>query len=340
VRPTEHLHEWLQLDRPQKTERRRLSRVAITYHPWYQGFRVREVVNCLEEIAALGAGYLRSDVRWCDVVPNKDTPDEAAIEWYRNYFIVARDVYQLRPIIVLSEPPKWFRQLERSDALASWRSYVEYVMHRLGDLCDVYQVFNEPNNRIYRIFPDEQTGVALSAAAQIIRGFKAQAAVVINLSLDLPNWQSELIKFANHRSSIDLVTFDLYPGTWSLNRWAKLSQLRRVISVAKDLGLEASLKRQSIGIMETGYATNVPLFRTELHQKAYFEKLGQICRELDHALGPTGLAILGIYELCDAESKALLDPEAHFGLLTSSLSRKNSFYLVRELCSLFVEPES
>lgn len=77
--------------------------------------------------------------------------------------------------------------------------------------------------------------------------------------------------------------------------------------------------------METGYATNLPLFRTTASQVDYFKRLGlhiPKLRQLDY---------VGVYELIDENSNICLDPEATFGLIDSEFNRKPAFNDVREI---------
>jgi hypothetical protein len=224
--------------------------------------------------------------------------------------------------------------------LASWNFYIESVMARLGDLCDIYQVFNETNNPVYRIFPEDQAAIALAAASTIIRKHNPRSKIVVNLSIDLPNWNRTLTKLiAKSEAAIDIIAIDYYPGTWSLRVGADWSPVVKLaIETTPDSGPRTA--RRAFAIMETGYATNMPGFRTGAQQDAYFDNLEQVIYNLDSALGPTMLPTIGIYELCDADSDTFLDPEAHFGLLTSTLSRKSAFLSVQRLCSRLREAAS
>jgi hypothetical protein len=207
-------------------------------------------------------------------------------------------------------------------------------MARLGDLCDVYQVFNETNNPVYRIFPEDQAATALAVASKTIRKQSPRSKIVVNISIDLPNWNRALTRLiAQAPAAVDIIAIDYYPGTWSLRVGADWKSVAKLAAKATTPDSESPLAGRAFAIMETGYATNIPGFRTEAQQKAYFDNLEQITYNLNAALGPTMLPIIGIYELCDSDSYAFLDPEAHFGLLTSTLSRKPAFLSVQRLCS-------
>lgn len=287
----------------------------------------------------MGAGYVRSDVRWSDVMPDVRTPDERAFDWYRGYFKAARDWYGLRPLMVLSNAPEAFKHLSGTMRMSSWKSYIEAVMSRLGDLCTVYQVFNEPNNPVYRIFPEAEAEAALGIAAETIRKHNPSSTVIVNLAIDFPKWKEVLTKLlVQAKSAVNVIAIDYYPGTWSLQVGANWSSVMNLMAQAKHP--ESLWSGHPIAIMETGYATNVPTFRNEVQQRVYFENLERIGRDLDAILGPALLPIVGIYELCDSDSSAFLDPEAHFGLLKSNLTHKPAFVAAKRLCSLLNDAES
>jgi hypothetical protein len=330
--PGPHFREWASLASPSPSPTRSESRLLITYHPWYQDFRPSDVSVCLREARALGAGYIRSDVRWMDVLPDLTHPDQNALSWYRSYFQAARDWYGLQPMIVLSNPPKALNTASESFRLKAWRSYVETVAEHLGDLCGAYQVLNEPNNPVYRFFAKQQIPEAIRTASRVIRSRVAGSTILINLLLDFTNWETTLEDvMANAGESVDVVGFDHYPGTWSPfiePRWPVLARLARRMRASPPESVWHSTR---IAIIETGYATNVPEFRTEQAQGEYFTALTAVIRQLDSAQQSSPLPFIGIYELCDSDSSAFLDPETHFGLLTSRLSRKAAFDVVKRL---------
>jgi hypothetical protein len=84
-----------------------------------------------------------------------------------------------------------------------------------------------------------------------------------------------------------------------------------------------------LAVMETGFSTNA-ITRGQKEQKEYFEKLPIVVNNLK-GLIPGNDILLGVYELCDRDSSALLDPESHFGLLTSDLNPKSAFTTVMKL---------
>jgi beta-glucosidase/6-phospho-beta-glucosidase/beta-galactosidase len=313
------------------------SRGMITYHPWYHQFRPSIANQCLAEAAELRAGYIRIDIRWKDLIPDGRKVDEAAWDWYQSYLQVAHDWYGLEPVIVLSNPPAAVFQYSLDMRLALWTRYVDEVAHRAGDLCKVYQVLNEPNNPVFRIFPTRNTATAIVSAATAIRRRNPAAKITINILVDLWGWESALTKILQESgSAIDIIGFDYYPGTWTVSTRSDSSNWNRFVDllVRSRKSSSSSLHRRPVAIMETGYATNLQAFRNENQQVRYLRTLEMAMTRLDAQVGHEGLILMGIHELSDSDTSAFFDPEAHFGLLTSdTLRRKTGFEVARRIFS-------
>src|SRR5258708_13679300 len=76
--------------RPTRSYSPSQSRGMVTYHPWNHNFRPEFANNCLAEAAELGAGYIRIDIRWKDLIPNGRHSHEVAWPWYHSYLIPPR----------------------------------------------------------------------------------------------------------------------------------------------------------------------------------------------------------------------------------------------------------
>jgi hypothetical protein len=332
--PSATSDDWTLLDTPREAPvQLTQSRVAITYHPWYHNFQVALVYKCLQELAALGAGYVRTDVRWMDVLPDGITPDERAIAWHRAYFRIARDWFGLRPLIVLSAPPPAVRNrgVLSSVSLDKWRTYTDLIGDRFADLCDLYQVLNEPNNPVYSMFAANQIPSAITSAAASIRKKAPKSLIAVNLLMDLWNWRRALNGILTSTDIVvDIIGFDHYPGTWTLSStsdWNRFNAFAREVAAA---GPDSSWRGKQLAIMETGYAANLPGLRTETHQADYYRGLADMLIALERQTD-VHLSIIGLYELCDPHSLVPFDPESRFGLLTSTLTRKLAFHEVRAL---------
>jgi hypothetical protein len=259
----------------------------VTYHPWYHSFRPEIASSCLAETAELGAGYIRIDIRWKDLIPDGRNVDEVA--------------------------------------------------HRAGSLCSVYQVLNEPTNFVYNFFPAKMTAAAILLTSKVIRQHNSSAQITINVLAGLWRWQSDLEGILREcGSAVDIVGLDYYPGTWTVSHRTDSFNWNQFIEfIAQTKETSASpLSGRPMAIIETGYATNLQPWRSEKQQANYFRTLENAVMHLDARIGRDGLAMVGIHELSDSDTHAFLDPEAHFGLLTSdTLRRKAAFDVVGRIFS-------
>ena len=326
--------EWSRLG-PLHANRASPSRWMITYHPWYHGFEPAAANRCLASGVSLGVGYLRADIRWRDLMPNGYTVDENAWAWYQAYLSAAHDWYGLKILIVLSNAPREVIRWDQATRLAAWKHYVEEVTRRVGSLCQAYQILNEPNNPVFRIFPVEEVPTAVVSASELIHRQDRRALTTINILVGLWGWRGVLENILRCAgSSVDVTSFDYYPGTWTLSPNADWKVLIDLLTDARSNG-KSLLHGRRFAILETGYSTNFPIGRTEDAQVRYFLDFGRALNRLDAEAQPNGLLWLGIHELSDEESRAFLDPEAHFGLLTSkSLDRKAGYTRLQRIIAL------
>lgn len=309
-------------------------RVLITYHPEYQNFQPRLAIASLEAVARLGIGWIRTDLRWHQILPDGMQPDRRALDWYRAFLRAAAEC-GLRSMVVLSTPPKAVLRQDGSARLISWNRFVETVVSDdLGAHCGVYALMNEPNNPAYRFFSLEEGATALVQGASIIRSAHKQAKVAINVTMEFWGWRrylTEILRLSGR--AVDIVGLDHYPGTWTVglqNRWAEVVEIAdRVASAPRG----SPWFGRRVAIMETGFSTNAPM-RDEEQQSKYFENVASVVARLPRSAGGDG-AVFGIYELCDGSSSAWLDPEAHFGLLTSDLQPKRAFATVAQIVASF-----
>lgn len=306
-------------------------KAMITYHAEYHAFDPALAQTSLSLCLELGAGWIRSDIRWNRVLPDGFNPDARAIAWYRQFLTTARD-YGLRNMVVLSTPPTAVQKTEPGNRLDAWVQFVNLVVNELGPSCDGYQLMNEPNNPAYSFLSRYDCAQAVKQAQSIIRSYYPKAPIAINITMDIWGWRNYLEDILRASdSAINIIGLDHYPGTWTVgwkDRWSSIIELANKISTATDRCIWSN---KELAIFETGYCTNAPL-RKETEQAAYFQNLrGAVERLTERGI----LSLLGVYELCDADSAAGLNPEAHFGLMTSDLRPKSAFNTVVQLFQSF-----
>ncbi len=326
--PASKYSEWATLPPPPVRAAPLNPLALVTYHPEYHAFEARRAVAGLMAVARLGAGWVRTDVRWREILPDGIRPDSRALAWYRA-FLSGASACGLRSMVVLSTPPEAVLRQGTSARLESWSRYVEAVVSELGTQCGVYQLMNEPNNPIYRFFSLEDAAIALVRGASVIRSICPGARVAVNVNMEVWRWRkylADLLRLSGR--SIDIIGLDHYPGTWTIgwqDRWAEVIQLADLIASAAPGSLWFG---RHLMIMETGFSTNT-CGRGHVRQSEYFERVMPVVKNLkSRSTGDD--AVLGVYELCDGDSSAWLDPEAHFGLLTCEMLPKAAFMTVQE----------
>lgn len=304
-------------------------RGLITYHPEYHSYDPELAMQSLRATGMLGTGWLRTDLRWREILPDGNNPDQQALEWYRK-FVSFSDGCGFRNLVVLSTPPDAFFKMAPAAKLDAWSKYVTVVSEALGQWCSAYQMMNEPNGPVYRFFNSQESAVAITRAASTIRAQFPQAHIAVNVSIEIWGWRKYLEQLLRDSGTIvDVVGLDHYPGTWTIwgqGDWSDVIELSSAVATAEPGSLWHG---RHICIMETGYSTNAPS-RGQEQQKAFYGGLNQV-RQLLRQSSIPGLPVLGIYELCDWDSSAGLDPEAHFGILDSQLKPKESFEVVKSL---------
>lgn len=300
----------------------------VTYHPEYHSYIPKLSIESLEAINELGASWVRSDIRWRDILPDGIRPDARAIQWHEN-FLNSAIKCGLKNMVVLSSPPTTFSRQTAEQKLESWLKYVEVVVACFGDSCSSYQLMNEPNNPVYRFFSIDKAAEALAKGASIIHNSNPSAKVAVNISMEIWGWKNYLTELLSlSEESVDIIGLDHYPGTWTVGvheRWSEIEYIVRGIASAHPTSIWYN---RQLAVMETGFSTNT-ISRNEASQAIFFKNLNDNIQTLMQ-LSPSKI-LLGIYELCDGDSSAWLDPEAHFGLLTTDLERKSGFGAAQEL---------
>jgi hypothetical protein len=305
-------------------------RALVTYHPEYHCHDPRLVLASLQRAAGMGFGWMRTDLRWNQILPSNSPPTSHVLSWYRQ-FLATSSKLGMKNMVVLSSPPKSVQQSDPQSRLSEWRRFVDAVVTEFGNHCDAYQLMNEPNNPVYRIFDLANTKDAVRIGAEIIRK-SHQVPVVVNIATDFWGWQryAEDLLIACGEF-VDILGLDRYPGTWSIGLsrgWGDIIDMTH----SKIGGTSTVCSDQRIAILETGYSTNT-ISRTQREQESYFLGLKPLFDAVKEDGSKWAFDLIGIYELVDADSSAGFDPEVHFGLMTTDLKEKAAVRAVRDLIS-------
>lgn len=97
----------------------------------------------------LGINALRLSVEWSRIEPEEGRWDSKAIERYRE-LLAALTQRGIRPIVCLHHftNPRWFEEKDsflHPEAPALFERFTRQVVQAIGDLCDCWVTFNEPN---------------------------------------------------------------------------------------------------------------------------------------------------------------------------------------------------
>jgi hypothetical protein len=331
--PAARCEQWANVEKAAATNSSEANaRTLVTYHPEYHQFDPNLAVASLNAASLLGVGWIRSDIRWHEVLPDGERVDKCALVWYRNFLQAVVD-RGFKNMVVLSSPPDAVKKQESFKRLDRWRKFLTIVASELGHNCDAYQLMNEPNNPVYRFFDLSDAARSLVLGASVINQVRA-APIAINISVELWGWREYLRKLLELSGrSVQIVGLDHYPGTWTIGAhpgWTEIVDVAKLIASAN---ADSVWFKRRLSILETGFSTNAPL-RNEVAQAKFFSQLTSAVQDVKKALPDHRDLLLGIYELVDRDSTALLDPEAHFGLLTTDLRAKQAFEAAKDLISV------
>ena len=115
----------------------------------------------------LGINALRFSVEWSRIEPEEGRWDSTALERYRE-LLTALAQRGIRPIVCLHHftNPRWFEEkgaFLHPEAPALFERFTRHVVQTMGDLCDCWVTFNEPNvyaasGYVLGEFPPGKTG--------------------------------------------------------------------------------------------------------------------------------------------------------------------------------------
>ena len=312
------------------------------------GFDLAHARQAFSLARELGANAIRTDLPWHRLEAQPGQWDAAKITWYREFFATA-NTFGLAPMPSLVRPPRWARELYRADPtafLACWRRYCETVARITAGHVHLVQVWNEPANPFLRLFDRRyptltllnwsQVAEMFSIASEVLRGALGPLEIAVNLAADSVGWDQFVTDLLDQApDACDIIGIDHYPGTWAFqpaDDWAVLDRLMTRVNDPND-----TWYGKKPAIIETGYSTYLPWWKTEQQQAQWIEQaLPRIyaINESWRERGGQTLAILGWYELYDEPGGGLIPPLSRFGILHASAkkgytSRKQSFATLR-----------
>ncbi len=114
---------------------------------WWDAERGRAEAD-FDRAEAMGLKTMRLSVEWSRVQPAPNRRDEAAIDRYRQ-LLLALHQRGIRPMVTLHHftNPLWLAEQGGwldDDVVGKFVDYANYVVQKLGDLCDLWCTINEP----------------------------------------------------------------------------------------------------------------------------------------------------------------------------------------------------
>jgi hypothetical protein len=294
-------------------------------------------------IAGLGARFVRADVWWYVIEPERGRIDAAALASYSRALDEARR-HGLEVLVVLSNAPAWARALyEHGDRQAfydAFRDYSSAVARMAGARVRNYQLWNEPNHALDFVDGDGDLQLFARGKAGVRAGLTSiglashRFTTMLNVLVDGhdspigPSWTSDVRFYMDHgaAASIDVIGIDHYPGTWSFGDWGG-----NILDRLGDLGRTYA---KAVAVLETGFSTTpctLP-FNSEGQQARWIGEQLPRMRSKARALERSGVhvAMFNWFKIEDRDTHDCFDPEDHFGVVRSDRTKKPAYDALRK----------
>lgn len=302
----------------------------------------------LDLVAELGARYVRTDVWWYSIEPERGRYDANALASYSRFFDDAKR-RGLEVLVVLSNAPEWAKSLyergAKKEFFAAFGAYATEVAKLAGARVRYYQLWNEPNHVTDFVDGDGDVQLFQRGRAGIAAGLRAagvpnhETKTMINLLVDGhdapigPSWMGD-VDFYMQRggaSAVDVIGIDHYPGTWAIGDWGG--------NILDRLGVLGRRYGKEVAVLETGLSTTpctMPWNTEDAQAKWIGEQLGRI-RTKTRALEASGvkMTMLNWFKLEDRETTDCFDPEDHFGVVSTDRSKKAGFGALKRAIATF-----
>ncbi len=229
---------------------------CLDAHP--EDFTSEEHINkAIEALTEFKAKYIRFDLNWKDVEPQRDQDDENNWNNYRKLIqkFTSKGFKVILILGVKARAPEWAKNLKETNINEFWEELEEHareVGERFGDLVDYYQLSNEENAVTHEWFSaDEEPEAYYRMNKGLREGDKNGKVITIVNPFGSGEWNDVKQIFQNSKvkDSVDMIAPDPYPGVWE----PLASPTQGIENICKDLNNPAHpFYGKKGGIMETG----------------------------------------------------------------------------------------
>jgi hypothetical protein len=186
-----------------------------------------------------GIESIRFDCHWDKLEPNEGEFNAALMARYIRATEIMREVGLKESTIILSNPPKWAKELYESDKEKFFQAYQEYVgrvkdglASSGGETVTTIQVLNELNNSVYTPVAVEDLPRMCDITREVFQDYNPNLKLMASLlAANFPDrikWATlGNVSFGTHitqylrdfkkvKDSFDVIAVDYYPGIWHL----------------------------------------------------------------------------------------------------------------------------
>lgn len=261
--------------------------------------------NDFELLKRTGINLLRISFGWDGIETQKDDYDWL---FWDDYVKMAVDEYGITLIPYVCYTPMW---ISTGDSVNYWNhipedfeefgEFVEDLVNRYKDRIKSWELWNEPDIKIYWSGTAEEYARFYKIGAEAVRRADPEAIVVLGGLAHRPEWTRELFREHGVSEYTDVVNIHNYYETWSPH---PIEDMTEYINEIHDI-VERYGDGQSIWMAEVGYST----YRGEGSKvsevyNAYFDyehtpefQAVQLWRTLTLALSTEKLAAIAWYEI-------------------------------------------
>src|SRR6267143_6708667 len=118
--PANKADNWPTMAKPATGDRKLNPMALVTYHAEYHAFDPQCAMDSLRRVTQLGTGWVRTDLRWREIVTDGKRQDPKALSWYRSFLQFSSQL-GLKNMVVLSTPPDTVLGQSLASRLVSWQ---------------------------------------------------------------------------------------------------------------------------------------------------------------------------------------------------------------------------